>query len=388
MSRKIIITQKQLDEIVGGDSSYLDNISNSDFKQDAANSVYAGDKYEDKDTEATPSDKVSNMMRRDTGGYYGVSRGTNYNLPIYMESKKSDWRQRNLSEDNQNLVNRTYGDDKNRVTNNNASTLKSRYAAAKKKSQSADPTTRQQGLSTMRTMEKNNPNIRDIESQYNNAMANDANIKKLAHDRGEQNVYQKAGYTKNTMSLDNNGNKQVIVYQESKMNESKSIKSKKLFDLVKQHGGFHKEYNWMHKDFRMTNADLHNVTDDDVIGVVTYSNIDNTIRDIKQNKKFGYIPGDDIDHIELQDGSYLLVFVRNAHLNQGRLNEPNTFKDTWDKKQEREKNNPYSGKHNNYYRWKSKDAEDLAFKNPFYKDWNNSSKEQLRNKIKNDYKKQ
>lgn len=81
---------------------------------------------------------------------------------------------------------------------------------SKKKAQSNDPTIKQQGISTMKTMEKNNPNLKQIENQYNAAMANDANVKKTRHDRGEENVYQKPGGTKNRNDLGDE--KQIIVY--------------------------------------------------------------------------------------------------------------------------------------------------------------------------------
>ena len=54
-----------------------------------------------------------------------------------------------------------------------------------------------------------------------------------------ENVYQKQGGTKTKKLNDVGDSTQVITY-ESKINEAKSIKSKKLYDIVKQHGGFHK----------------------------------------------------------------------------------------------------------------------------------------------------
>ena len=104
---------------------------------------------------------------------------------------------KNLNEENESLKNNTYGDNENRVSNTNASTLKWRYGAAKKKAQSADPTIRQQGISTMKTMEKNNPNLAQIETQYNAAMKGNQILKQAAKNRGEANVFQKPGGTKN-----------------------------------------------------------------------------------------------------------------------------------------------------------------------------------------------
>ena len=372
MSKKIIITQKQLDEIVGGNASYLDNLG-SDFRTDGVNSVYTGEKYGDRDCEPTTADKVGRQLRRDAG-FYSLSRANAYRSPLFYEEK--------INEDNSNLVNNTYGDDKNRVSNTNASTLKWRYGAAKKKAQSTDPTIRQQGISTMKTMEKNNPNLKQIETQYNAAMANDANIKKTRHDRGEENVYQKPGYTRNTDGFGNE--KQVITY-ESKINEGKSIKSQKLLSILRAHGGIYKNKG-MHKPYPLTNAELDNITDDRVLGVVDWSDIDTVKQNIIKNGKYGFVPGDDIDSVRLMDDKYVLLLVKNASLSPERENEPNTFKDTWNKFSERQKNKVDDGA--KFYRWKSKDAQDLAFNNPYYSEWSDETKQQLRNKIKNDYKKQ
>lgn len=202
MSKKtLILSQKQLDEIVGGNSAYLDNLDN-DFAEDATNQVYSGDKLEDKDADPYTTDQHAHERSLDYGPWIPGGRGGTKSAMVYTNGliacSKKEWAKRMLKEDNQNLVNNTYGDDKNRVSNTNASTLKWRYGAAKKKAQSSDPTIRQQGISTMKTMEKNNPNLSQIESQYNAAMASDANLKQAAADRGEQNVFQRPGGKKNT----------------------------------------------------------------------------------------------------------------------------------------------------------------------------------------------
>ena len=49
----------------------------------------------------------------------------------------------------------------------------------------------------MKTMEKNNPNLAQIETQYNAAMKGDEILKQAAKNRGEANAFQKPGGTKN-----------------------------------------------------------------------------------------------------------------------------------------------------------------------------------------------
>ena len=215
MSKKtLILSQKQLDEIVGGNSAYLDNLG-SDFVEDGNNEVYTGEKLDDKDADPLTTDKYMKQRCLDYGPWIPGGRGGTKSAMVYTNGmiacSKKDWDKKHIFEDNQNLVNKTYGDDENRASNTNASTLKWRYGAAKAKAQSSNPTERQQGISTMKTMEKNNPNLTQIVNQYNTAMNNDRNIKKTEHDMGKPNVYQKPGGTKTT-----NGNKQqgIITYDE------------------------------------------------------------------------------------------------------------------------------------------------------------------------------
>ena len=201
MAKKtLILSQKQLDEIVGGNSNYLDNVG-EDFAENANNEVFTGDKLDGKDAEPYTTDQHAHERSLDYGPWIPGGRGGTKSAMVYTNGliacSKEEIGKENLDEDNKNLVNNTYGDDKNRVSNTNASTLKWRYGAAKKKAQSTDPTIRQQGISTMKTMEKNNPNLAQIQSQYNAAMNSDASLKQAAKNRGEQNVFQKQGGTRN-----------------------------------------------------------------------------------------------------------------------------------------------------------------------------------------------
>jgi len=199
--KTLILSQKQLDEIVGGNSAYLDNIDN-DFAEDGSNEIYTGEKLEDKDSLPLTTNTHAKERCIDYGpwmpGGKGGARLVYPNTNGMVCCSKKEWKDKVLNETNQNLVGNTYGDSENRVSNTNASTLKWRYGAAKKKAQSNDPTIRQQGISTMKTMEKNNPNLQQIETQYNAAMANDASIKQTRKNSGESNVFQKEGGTKTT----------------------------------------------------------------------------------------------------------------------------------------------------------------------------------------------
>ena len=201
MAKKtLIISQKQLDEIVGGNSSYLDN-EGEDFAENGNNEVFTGDKLDGKDAEPYTTDQHAQERSLDYGPWIPGGRGGTKSAMVYTNGliacSKKEWEKKNLNEENESLKNNTYGDNENRVSNTNASTLKWRYGAAKKKAQSTDPTIRQQGISTMKTMEKNNPNLAQIETQYNAAMKGNEILKQAAKNRGEANVFQKPGGTKN-----------------------------------------------------------------------------------------------------------------------------------------------------------------------------------------------
>lgn len=395
--KRIILTQKQLDEIVGGNSSYLDSLG-TDFRLDGVNAVYTGEKRSDSSNdEPATTDKVAKSLPRTPYFYRTNTRAT------YFESKKGDWEKKNLKEANDSNIiidpttqkNMVAGKDSagaNAVANGsishtNATTIKSRMKklkdAIKKGNEQALNVYNNMGGDTLynkldkELKNKTNLNLRDKENKKNIGIQTDI-----------RNVGNGKGHHQESILLDNPYKSNAI----SSLGESKSIKSKKLQDILNAHGGFYED-SWkkgrkINGDIRMTNADLHNLSDNQVIDVVDYNDIKNTIADIRKNKLYGYVPGDDIDYVQLNDGKYLLLLVKNANYYPNREKEENDFSNLFNKKQERYKNKPFNGKHNDYYRWNSPDAEDLAFKNPYYKEWPNDRKDQLRRKIKDDYKKQ
>ena len=84
--------------------------------------------------------------------------------------------------------------------------------------------------------------------------------------------------------------------------EAKGIKSKKLYNIIKQHGGVKSNRGIF---------DLHNMTDDDIIDVVDWNGIRN----------FNYHPNDldiadEIDYIELKDGKYIIAKCRGGRFDR------------------------------------------------------------------------
>lgn len=389
MAKRIILTQKQLDEIVGGDSSYLDSLG-TDFRNDGTNAVYTGEKRSNSsDDKPITTDKVAQTLPRTPYFYRSNTRAS------YFESKKGDWKKKNLKEANEtnisidpttqnNMVAASDSAGANAVKNGNishtnATTIKSRMKKLKGQIAKGD-------TNALNVYNKMGGDV--LYDKLDKELKNKSNI----NNRNKENL-KNIGIQTDTRTYGNGqGHHSSDSVITPWVNESRSIKSQKLQDILKQHGGFYKD-SWftnrkVNGDIRMTNADIHNLTDEQVIGVVDYDKVKSAIDNIRRNKLYGYVPGDDIDQVLLSDGKYLLLRIINANEYPSRIGEKGEFKQHFDKRQERYSNNQFKGKHNDYYRWHSKDAEDLAFKNPYYKEWKDDSKEQLRRKIKDDYKKQ
>ena len=165
-----------------------------------------------------------------------------------------------------------------------------------------------------------------------------------------------------------------IAKKKDTITESRGIRSKKIYNAYKQYGG------WDKNDCEHSVCDVHELTDDDVIGVLPNDEIrkiqaghnvdhgrwiDNWGLD-KWAKEEGYniIPGDRVDAIKLGDGKHsLVVITRNASLYKDRQDG---WRKHWDKVENRERNRRLDGK--NQYFWKNKKAEDI-FHNPWFKKW-------------------
>ena len=171
------------------------------------------------------------------------------------------------------------------------------------------------------------------------------------------------------------------------IDEARGIRSKKIYNAYKQYGG------WDKYDCEHSVCDVHELTDDDVIGVLPNDEIrkiqaghnvdhgrwiDNWGLD-KWAKEQGYnvIPGDRVDAIKLGDGKHsLVVITRNASLYKDRQDG---WRKHWDKVENRERNRRLDGK--NQYFWKNKKAEDI-FHNPWFKEWPKADREAAMNRAR------
>lgn len=171
----------------------------------------------------------------------------------------------------------------------------------------------------------------------------------------------------------------------STLNEARNIKSQKLYNIIQQHGGIQSNQGIF---------DIHNLTDEDIIDVVTYSDwryiVKNGIRKFAQTNNINLDISDTLDVIELKDGNYLLCKLRGGNFdriskqaNAEREKLPGDFELLHNKTNERTKNRyPRKGD----YVWNNKDAEDL-FHNPFFRkgegNWTPQNKQQAMDNIRN-----
>lgn len=212
MAKKtLILTRKQLDEIVGGDTTYLDN-ADSDFAEDGANQVYTGEKTDTEDAAPVTTDKFSKQLRRNIG-VYGYGSELRRSGPLVMTCSKSDWEKKNLiKETNSALVNTNFGVGQTvkdnmvatgdsaganavqtgNISYNNAKTIKSRMNKLQKQAERGD----QQAAQTYQNM--GGKLLHDtVEKKLDNATSLVKRDKENRSNMGFNNVYQKPGGTKN-----------------------------------------------------------------------------------------------------------------------------------------------------------------------------------------------
>lgn len=165
------------------------------------------------------------------------------------------------------------------------------------------------------------------------------------------------------------------IIKECVINEKRNIKSKKLYDILQQHGGVDK-YPGQHHNY-IACLDFHNMTDDDIIGVFDYKDIYTLNDEIpskyflnKYNINLGSV--DELDRVKLGDGKYLLAILRGGKFDRRPKRPEEEIKDgdfelTYKKANKRQLNRPNTYK--DMYKWENEKAEDL-FRNPY---WRNKS---------------
>lgn len=176
--------------------------------------------------------------------------------------------------------------------------------------------------------------------------------------------------------------------KKNRLEESQGLKSKKLFDIFKKYGRAYKDSSEA--------MDLHNVTDDDVIGVFTSHDMPEydegkAAMAWANSKGYHMNLNDGLRFIELAkhiDGYiiYVVVINRNARYDSYPDDKYNGgFKDYSLKQQQRKRNRVQDG--SKEYQWKDNDFPWLSLKNPFYKEWSPESKKNFWSRVNQAYKK-
>jgi hypothetical protein len=212
MSKKLILSQKQLDEICGGNSSYLDN-EFDDFKHIGNNEITA-DGFVDGDFGDIMLNKDWAMQDRGRGytglgtrgrervSYLAYENTDNDKPVIYEDFKKKDWNKRYLNEEFKDpmLVNATFAtgnsDENGNIKNRSIGSIKTeklRYRAAQALAKSNDPEKRKRGEQTLKTMEKNDPNLKFEIDKYDNLRRVAKGIRKTDKEVFGKNIINRNG---------------------------------------------------------------------------------------------------------------------------------------------------------------------------------------------------
>ena len=127
------------------------------------------------------------------------------------------------------------------------------------------------------------------------------------------------------------------------LKEAQGLNSQKLYDIFQQYGGKLDHY---------VSSDLHNLTDDDIIGVLSYDELHQILRGHNQDhgkyitnngldiwaEENGYNldKGDKVSYLQLNDRNHYLVYVdRNAEFEHS--GREGGWKDYYDKTEKRRK---------------------------------------------------
>jgi hypothetical protein len=179
------------------------------------------------------------------------------------------------------------------------------------------------------------------------------------------------------------------------LNESRQgIQSKKIYDIIKQHGGLSKE-----GKMRANVYDIHNMVDSDVIDVISKEQLQDiylkqerknpgcsllyAIEDYYENKGLRFNQNDTVSTIGLKDGYYIIFIARNTEFDRYGTQDRGGWYNTYKKRDDREKSKMNDG--SKQYQWSNPEAYELGLRNPFYKQWSRDSKTDFMNKMRDSY---
>lgn len=175
--KKIILTQKQLDEICGDNFTYLDGLAlTPDLPDNYSNEITTNGSIDNAYPDPTTTDDLAHDMTNNTRGYWGL-RGMG-SVSTIREMTKKSWEKIIFNEDNVRLKNRKFGatSDSEGKSYDAAKKNISRYNIAAKKVKCGTPEEKRKALKTVQKMKNNWGGLGVAMNQYETAKEVDKQI--------------------------------------------------------------------------------------------------------------------------------------------------------------------------------------------------------------------
>lgn len=176
--KKIIITQNQLNEICGNNSTYLDGLAlTPDLGNIYSTEVTTNGSVDDAYPDPTTTDDYASDSTNNVRGYFGL-RGMG-SVSTLREMTKCEWEKMVFNEDNQRLKYRTFGATNDSEGKSYDATKKniSRLNIAQRKLKTGNQEEKQKAAKTIERMKKNWKGIDIASKQYDTAKKIDKEIK-------------------------------------------------------------------------------------------------------------------------------------------------------------------------------------------------------------------
>lgn len=177
-NKKIILTQKQLDEICGDNSTYLDGLASTpDIGNVYSNEITTNGSIDNAYPDPTTTDDYASDTTNNVRGYWGL-RGMG-SMSTLREMTKGEWEKMIFNEDNKRLKHRTFGCTNNSDGKSYDATKKnlSRLHIAQRKLQNGSNDEKQKAIKTIKRMKNNWKGIDVADNQYETAKKIDKQIK-------------------------------------------------------------------------------------------------------------------------------------------------------------------------------------------------------------------
>lgn len=179
-NKKIILTQKQLDEICGDNSTYLDGLASTpDIGNVYSNEITTNGSIDNAYPDPTTTDDYASDTTNNVRGYWGL-RGMG-SMSTLREMTKREWEKMILNEDNKRLKHRIFGCTNNSDGKSYDATKKnlSRLHIAQRKLKNGSNEEKQEAKKTIERMKNNWKGIDVANNQYKTAKKIDKQIRPL-----------------------------------------------------------------------------------------------------------------------------------------------------------------------------------------------------------------